>query len=261
MIDLHCHILPGIDDGPSTLEESLAMCRIAAADGIGTIVATPHFRPGRFTASPRQITESIAALKTAVRKDGLDLRILPAAEVSVSPELPRYLETDAQLTINGGGRFFLAELPPDAVLPRWDSFLLSMRESGKTPILAHPERNAWFRSHPEALYSFVQRGGMVQITASSLTGDWGEDARDLSLLLLEHNLAHIIGSDAHNSGHRAPVLSAAVSTAGQVIGRERAVALVSAIPRAIIEGAAVSLAEPVPTMQSRKKRKFFSLFS
>jgi protein-tyrosine phosphatase len=259
MIDLHCHILPGIDDGPATLEESLAMCRIASADGIETIVATPHFRPGRFNASSHLIRESLSGLDAAVQQEGMRLRILPGAEVAISPELPHYLETAQHLAINNG-RYFLAELPPDGVLPRWDSFLLSLTKSGKTPILAHPERNPWFWSRPEALYSFVGQGGVVQITAQSLTGFWGEEARDFSRLLLEHNLVHVLGTDAHDARYRAPVLSFAAKQAEQVIGRERALAIVSSIPRAIINGTDVLLPEPIPVVYIKKRRKLFTLF-
>ncbi len=254
MIDLHCHILPGLDDGPCTVEESVEMCRIAVEDGIETVVATPHFKPGRYETSSAAVFNAIEALKSEIRREKLNLRLLPGAEVTVTPELPDLLKTGAHLTINGGRRYFIAELPQDSIPPRWDAFLLSLMDSGKVPILTHPERNRWFWDHPEALYGFVARGGMVQITAVSLTGQLGDQIREFSGLLLRHNLVHSIASDAHDAGARMPVLAEAVNDAAGFIGRDRALALVTSIPRAIIEGRGISLPAPVPLFAGPRKK-------
>lgn len=261
MIDIHCHILPGIDDGPVTLDEAVTMCRVATADGITTVVATPHFRPGRFAAPTTQVVEKITALEEELRRQGIVLRLLYGADVTVVPELVSHLEREAYLTINNTGRYFLAELPHDSVVPRWDHFLLSLLGHGKVPILTHPERNQWFLSHPDALYSFVTRGGMVQITAMSLTGRFGEEAREFSLMLLRHNLVHVIATDAHNSTHRPPVLSGGVKAAEKVIGIERARALVTTIPQAIIEGRPIAAPEPVPIAQAQKRTTWMQRLS
>ncbi len=254
MIDLHCHILPGLDDGPGTIEESVAMCRIAAGDGITTIVATPHFSPGRYQASSAEVLRGIAALEQAVAAAGITIRIVPGAEVSVIPELAAFLGGEPHLTINASRRYFLAEIPSQAVLPRWDSFLLSLLPAGRTPILTHPERNPWFRNNPEALFGFVVRGGMVQITAAGLTGLWGEQVREFCCLLLRHNLVHCIASDAHDAGPRRPELADAVRAASAIIGAEPARSLVTTIPRAIIDGRDISHPGPLPLAAvSRKK--------
>jgi protein-tyrosine phosphatase len=254
MIDLHCHILPDLDDGPATLEESVEMCRMAADDGIRTIVATPHFRPGRYQASSAEVFTRIAALETAVHREKISVRFLPGAEVTVIPELAVRIDEEPYLTLNATGRYFLAELPSDSVLPRWDAFLLSLTNAGRIPILAHPERNPWFWNHPEALYGFVGKGGMVQITAASLTGLWGDQAREFSALLLQHNLVHCLASDAHDAGQRRPALSEAVRTAAGLIGRDNALSLVTSIPEAIIENRRVSLPEPMPILPARKRK-------
>ena len=256
MIDIHCHILPGIDDGPATRDEAVAMCRMATADGITTIVATPHFRPGRFAASTARVIETMLALEQEVRQQKIVLRLLPGADVTVAPELAAYLDREAYLTINNSGRYFLAELPHDSALPRWDQFLLSLLDHGKVPILTHPERNQWFLNHPDALYSFVTRGGMVQITAMSLTGQFGVEAREFSLMLLRHNLVHVIATDAHNTAQRPPVLSDAVNAAAEVIGIERARALVTSIPQAIIEGRQITAPEPTPIVAVQRKKSW-----
>jgi protein-tyrosine phosphatase len=189
---------------------------------------------------------------------------VPGAEVAVSPEMPSYLKQGRHLTLNNNGRYFLAELPPLSVPPNWDTFLLSLLSSGLFPILAHPERNTWFMNHPEALSSAVGRGMMVQITAMSLTGDLGVEARDFSVYLLRHNLVHVIASDAHSADFRRPVLSEAVRLAADLVGPKRAEAMVTSVPASIIEGRDIPVlgpAEYAPHTKGREKKWLRRLFS
>lgn len=252
MIDIHCHILPGIDDGPLTLNESIEMCRMASTDGIKTIVATPHFNPGAYENSSDKIFRLIEDLETELKNEKIEIKILPGADIAITPELPDYFKKEEYLTINRTGRYFLAEFPPASVPPKWDAFLLSLLSSGIVPIITHPERNPWFIEHPDALYSVVSKGVMVQITAMSITGGFGEDIQRYSIFLLQNNLAHVIATDAHSAAYRPPVLSDAVKFAADVIGEERAKALVTTVPAAIIEGKPASFPEPI---QPRRKKK------
>jgi protein-tyrosine phosphatase len=233
MIDLHCHILPGMDDGPETLAEAVAMCRVAAADGIDTIVAAPHYKPGTYEFSGAELRQAIDTLSGELKKQGLAIRILPGAEVTVSPEMQGSLIPGGHLTINHG-RHFLVEFSPLSVPNRWDTFLLSFLNAGLTPIIAHPERNAWFIRHFEALAAAVRSGIMIQITAMSITGGFGPEVRGFGVRLLKENLVHVIASDAHSADDRPPKLADAVSLAADVIGSEMAEALVTAIPQSII---------------------------
>ncbi|MBN1663685.1 MAG: tyrosine protein phosphatase [Deltaproteobacteria bacterium] len=234
MIDIHCHILPGLDDGPETLGEAMEMCRRAAADGVRTIVATPHFKPGTYEYAGADILAAAAALGEAIEKEGLDVRIIPGAEIAVSPEMKDYVKRGGCLTLNRS-RYFLAEFHPLSVPSRWDAFLESFLDAGLRPIIAHPERNYWFIKHREALSAAVQRGIMVQITAMSITGGFGPETRDFSAYLLKNNLVHAIGSDGHSADLRPPMLSAAAAIAANLIGAERAAALTTTIPQSIIE--------------------------
>ena len=261
MIDLHCHILPDMDDGPASLGESLAMCRAAAGDGIRIIVATPHFKPGTYEFTRPTILDTIRVLQAAVKQEGLNLTILPGAEVTVSPEMQAYLTPERGLTINGS-RYFLAEFRPLSVPCHRDTFLLSFLASGMTPIIAHPERNAWFINHPEALSAAVQKGILVQITAASLTGGFGEEARDFSFDLLRRSLVHAIASDGHSADLRPPRLAEAVSLAAEVVGKEMARALVTSIPQAIILNRKIPAPAPLayrPPYDDRKSGWFQKL--
>jgi protein-tyrosine phosphatase len=257
MIDLHCHILPGLDDGPESLSEAVAMCRAAAADGIGTIVAAPHYKPGTYEFTEAGILGAVDTLSEEVAKQGLNIRILPGAEVTVSPEMRASLLPGGYLTINHG-RYFLAEFRPLSVPDRWDAFLLSFLDAGMTPIIAHPERNAWFVQHPEALAAAVYGGILVQLTATSITGGFGPETRDFSVNLLRQNLVHVIASDGHSARLRPPQLAEAVALAADVVGRERALALVTANPQAIIESRPLPALEPIEhAPQMRAPRRSF----
>lgn len=245
MIDIHCHILPGIDDGPDSIDESVEMCRMAASDGITVVVATPHFTPGQYMVDSARVYEEASRLSAALLSLDIPVRIFTGADVAISPEVPAQLKSVEHLTINRTGRYFLAEFPHTHVPPNWEVFLLSIVASGITPVITHPERNLWFMSHPEALYPVVAKGVMVQITAMSLTGEFGEQAQEASLYLLRHNMAHVIATDAHSAGYRPPILSEAADMAAELFGRDKADRLVNATPAAIVDGRPVSLEEPI----------------
>ncbi len=244
MIDLHCHILPGMDDGPATIEESVEMCRMAESDGIHTIVATPHFAHSVHEWTAENLFGSISGLEQALVREKIGVRVLPGADVALFPELAHYLEKDIPLTINNTGRYLLAEFPHAVVPPNWDVFLRGLLDAGVVPIVTHPERNAWFLRHPEAMYTMVETGALVQITAMSIIGGFGEAARKFSAFLLLHNLVHVIATDAHSINARPPFLSTAVKAAADLVGEERARELVTSVPAAIIEGRPVQAPEP-----------------
>jgi protein-tyrosine phosphatase len=257
MIDLHCHILPGLDDGPETIEESIAMCRIAADDGIDTVVAAPHCKPGWFDFTADDVHSRIKALRSILQQEKIAITLIPAAEVSIVPELPSLIATNTYLTINGNDQYFLAEFPGDMVLPRWNEFLSPLNLRGRIPVLAHPERMRWFSTHVDELAKFVEYGGIVQITAASLLGEIGQDIRDLAVELLKRNIAHVIASDGHSIGARPPRLADAVRRAAEIVGDERARAMVTTVPQAIIAGERIIMPAPLSIERAPKKRGFF----
>ncbi len=245
MIDLHCHILPGLDDGPSAMDESVEMCRIAAADGIRTIVSSPHFRPGKYDYTAVRMQELLDELRGRLQSEHIEVAVLPAAEVAITPDLPSLLQKETHLTINGG-KYFLVEFPNDMIPPRWTQFLSPLNLKGRVPVLVHPERSRWLAAHADDLALFVEYGGLVQITAGSLLGESGSDVRDAAVMLLKRNLAQVIASDAHSADMRPPRLAAAVRRAAEIVGQERAKAMATDAPAAILAGERVVMPPPAP---------------
>lgn len=242
MIDLHSHVLPGVDDGPDSIEGSLDICRMAAADGISVIVATPHFKPGLFELPTSElITERLSTLNDRVRDEGLKLKILSGAEVRLSPSIWEYLDTVDFLTINKTGKYMLAEFPMGSLPEGWLQMLEKCLVLGITPVLVHPERNSLFLRDPSILAAVVGGGVLVQLTAESVVGRVGDDIQRFSHMLIREGLAHVIATDSHSIGLRAPVLSGAVEVAATLVGKERAMALVTTTPEAIIAGVPVKI--------------------
>lgn len=233
MIDLHCHILAGFDDGPADQEESLAMCRQASADGIRTIVATPHYKPGSYEWKMDALFLAVCGLQSAVTSAGINLTILPGAEAALFPELPDLLREKNFLTINSGC-YFMVECTPHSVPANAGQFLLSLMDGGVVPVIAHPERCDLFFSQPELLSHLVAKGALLQLTAGSITGQFGPQVRDFSLILIKKGLAHIIASDAHDVSQRPPRLAEAVSLVADLVGHQRAQAMVNSSPAAVV---------------------------
>ena len=199
MIDLHCHILPGLDDGSRSAEESLAMVRLALQDGIRTIVATPHALDGVYNVLPAEITEGVAVFQKLLGARGLDLRVCVGADVHLSPGMAEKIKTGAVGTINDTGRYFLLELPPQTIPSGIKEEIFALKMQGITPIITHPERHPAILRDMNLLHDFISMGALSQITAMSLTGEFGEGVQRCSQELLKHRFVHIIASDAHSA--------------------------------------------------------------
>ena len=256
MIDLHCHILPGIDDGPADIGESLDMARQAVLDGIHTVVATPHSQNGMYVNSIRDICRHVRDINRILADCAIQLLVLSGAEEHIRPDMGHKGTPGNIGTINNNGRYVLVELPFMTVPHGARDVFFQMKQRGLTPVLAHPERNAVIQNNIEIHYPFVESGCLTQITAMSLTGDLGEPARTCAYRMMALRMAHVIASDAHSSGNRRPELSSAVAVAEQLLGsRQEAENMVDRTPRAIISGQAVQLQRPIKPL--KKKRWFF----
>lgn len=206
MIDIHAHILPGMDDGPSTREEALEMARIAVVNGIETIVATPHCLNGVYNNWREEILSACAQFNTELNKHDVALTVLPGSEVRLSPEIIDALDSGRLMTMNDAGRHITLELPDQFIPGATISFINRLRSRGITPIISHPERNPAIQHNVELLSNIIAAGALSQITAASFTGGFGEGALKCCQRILALRLVDFVASDAHSSKERPPVL-------------------------------------------------------
>lgn len=201
VIDLHCHILPEVDDGAKHLTESLEMARKAVIEGITAIVATPHHKNEKYENESDFVIHKVNELQKAINKEGIPLKVVPGQEVRVYGELLEDYEHDRVIGLNHS-RYVLIEFPSNHV-PRYSEQLLyDMQTKGIIPMIAHPERNGEIMQNPDILYKLVKKGAIAQVTAGSLVGRFGKKIQKFSLDLVEARLAHIVASDAHNVKNR-----------------------------------------------------------
>src|SRR3972149_7287238 len=196
MIDIHAHILPGLDDGPRDWAETLEMCRMAKEDGAEGIVATPHIRDGVHPNRRGDIVEKVNELREKI-KGRIDLDIFWGADIHIAPDLIDRIKKGEVATINDKG-YILLELPDHLVPPHIEDLLFQLRLGNIIPIITHVERSHWIQREFQRIYRFVEMGGLMQITAMSLTGGFGRAARSMAVKLGKLRLAHVIASDSHS---------------------------------------------------------------
>lgn len=234
MIDLHCHLLPGIDDGPPDLETSLAMARMAVADGITVTACTPHILPGLYNNSGPQIRQALEAFRAALARAEIPLRLCTGADVHVSPDLKEGLKSGRVLTLNDT-RYFLFEPPHHVPSPQLEAHAFGLQAAGYVPVLTHPERLSWIESYYEIFERMAERGVWMQLTAGSLVGRFGRRPRYWAERMLDEGLCHILATDAHDPVKRMPLLAEARDAAARRIGEEEATNLVETRPQGILE--------------------------
>ena len=235
MVDLHCHILPGVDDGPKDWETSTAMCRIAAEDGITHIVATPHSND-EFAYDRGALRAALTRLQTQCGEWPM---LTLGCDFHFSYENVSQALRDPNRFSIGNTQYLLVEFSDFALsLPMRDA-LVRMAGAGVIPVVTHPERNLLMQRDRELIVKLLELGCLVQVTASSLTGRWGDSAKDTAIWLLKHDAVHVLATDAHDTVHRPPVLSAGRDAAARICGQDVARALVDDNPRAIVSGEAV----------------------
>ncbi|MBW1797522.1 MAG: tyrosine protein phosphatase [Deltaproteobacteria bacterium] len=256
MIDLHCHILPGIDDGPVSQDESLAMARRAEEDGIHTIVATPHTLNGIHLNPAREIISKVDALQEILLNNHIQIHLCAASDVHLCPHILELVASGDALTINDAKKYILLELPSQAIPKGVKDEIFELKLNGITPIITHPERNAIIQHDLNILYDLVSMGAISQVTAMSITGDFGVFVKRAAEIMLKKRLVHIIASDAHGADKRPPALSRAVEHTAEILGSyEEAMRMVTEVPAAILSGAMPDFPEP---MHTKHKDRFFT---
>ena len=261
MIDIHAHILPGIDDGPDNLDKALEIAGKACEAGTKVMVATPHTLNGLYRNDRDKILCEVENFKKALKNSGIPLDLLPGADVALTPELLPCLASGKLMTINDGGRYLLAELPPYYLSEKIHEIIFALKTKGITPVITHPERDGIIMKDPEILSAFIERGCLAQITAMSITGGFGNKIRAFSADLIKAGMVHIIASDCHSPDNRPPLLKGALDAAVELVGLDEAIKMVEDIPDAVIKGEGVDISYPL-TLKKKKRnwswRRFFA---
>ncbi len=238
MIDLHNHLLPGIDDGAPDLDTALELARLAVAEGITHLVCTPHIHPGRYDNDLASIAAARQRLVAGLQEAGIPLQVAAAAEVRYSTELMQGIEQDSLPFLGRwhGKRVLLLELPHGEVPFGAERLTEWLLQHDVMPMIAHPERNKGVMQCPRKLKPFIEQGCLLQVTAGAVAGHFGEPARLIANALLELGLVTILASDAHNVRHRPPVLSEGMQQAARIVGAFQAERLVIDTPWQIARG-------------------------
>lgn len=233
MIDIHHHCLPGVDDGPRDWQESVDLCRMAAAEGIEVIVATPHVLRGLW--NPTSIDTLSGLVATLREKIGERPALMLGAECFFNHDIAGALRDGTAIPL-AGSRFVLIEFAANAIPPLVERALYQIQLDGWTPVIAHPERNAVFQSRPELLASLIRLGAKAQVTATSFTGEFGGKAEKAARGWLRQELIHFVATDAHNVKRRPPSLQACVRVITEIAGENVMKWLTVENPRAMLDG-------------------------
>lgn len=255
MIDLHCHILPGVDDGAKNMDDSLAMARVAVAEGITHILATPHYKNGRWDNEKIDIQKSIEKLQYELNNRDIPLTIFPGQEVRIVGELIEDIEEDKIQFIDEADHYLLIEFPTATIPAFTDSLFFKLQTKGITPVIVHPERNRAILSDSNELLKLVEKGALAQLTAGSYVGSFGKKIQKFSKQLVEADLVHFIASDAHNITTRPFYMKEAYRKLEKEFGEQK-VHQFKQITKDLINGEIIVTNPP----NEVKKTKFLGLF-
>jgi protein-tyrosine phosphatase len=220
-VDIHCHMLPGLDDGAGDWGEAMAMAQLAAHDGIGTIIVTPHQLGGFGQNQGDLIRQRTEAFQELLDGHALPLRVLPGADVRIEPEMISKIRCGEVLTLADRGRYVLLELPHELYFPL-DRLLGELERAGLVGILSHPERNLGLLRQPQLIAPLVRAGCLMQVTAGSLLGAFGPDCQAMAEQLVSEGLVHFLASDAHSSRTRRPLMRQAFDSVCRLTDTETA---------------------------------------
>jgi protein-tyrosine phosphatase len=233
MIDLHCHILPGIDDGAADLEVSLRMARAFAADGVTIVACTPHILPGLYHNTGPQIGAAVKDLQVELDMRGIPLKLVPGADNHIVPDFVGGLRGGRLLSL-AGSRYVLVEPPHHTMPARLEDIFFDLLVAGYVPILTHPERLSWIDANYETVERLVQGGVWMQITAASLAGRFGRQALYWAERMLDEGRVHILATDSHDDVRRPPMLAQGRDLAARRVGSAEAEHLVVTRPQGIL---------------------------
>jgi len=237
MLDMHCHLLPGIDDGAVDLEVALAMARMAVADGITCIACTPHIYPGLYENTAQGIRAAVANLRVELARHGIALELTTGADVHLEPGLVGSIRGGRIPTL-AGSRYLLLEPPHHVAPPRFEESVFELTVAGYVPVITHPERLSWLDDHYPMFQRLAKAGAWMQVTAGSVTGRFGRRPKYWSERMLDESMVHLLATDAHDPQRRPPLLAEARAACADRVGEVEARRLVIDRPRGIIDNQA-----------------------
>jgi protein-tyrosine phosphatase len=260
MIDLHSHILPGIDDGSGSLEMSLEMARIAVADGIRIMACTPHIYPGLYANDKAGITAARDALQAQLDEHGIALQLTTGADVHLVPGVLQGLRAGTIPSLHNT-RYVLLEPSHHVAPPRFADSVFQLVVAGYVPVITHPERLTWIKDHFEMMAQLTTQGAWLQVTAGALTGLFGPGPKYWGERFVGEGLTHILATDAHSSTRRVPVMSEGLAVAEKLLGAQAAQQLVEGRPAALMSDLPPAQVAPLPQRKASRPRRWRDLFA
>ena len=257
IIDLHSHLIPGVDDGAQTIEQSIELARQAVDEGVEHMILTPHHRNGKYINYKKDVLESAKALQEAYHQANVNLNVYASQEIRLTEKFLDDLYNGDLLSLDSSGKYYLIEFPSYRVPSNAKQVLQELIDDGITPVIAHPERNHELSTKLHRLYELVQMGCLTQITTSSYSGYYSETLVENSKRIIDHNLAHILASDVHHMKHRPMNVQAAFERLEKEFGQDT-VKYFKDNARNIFNGDKVNKKKPIEPKKPRKK--WFGLF-
>jgi protein-tyrosine phosphatase len=251
-VDIHCHVLPHIDDGASSWDESLAMARMAVDDGITTIIATPHQLGSYAQNDAVSIRQKVSQINALLQQQHIPLTVMPGADVRIEADMLERLKAGKVLTLGDQKKHVLLELPHEMYLPL-EPVLEGLERLKMTGILSHPERNHGLLKNPDLLFGLVDAGCLMQVTAGSLTGTFGPQCQELATEMVARRQVHFVATDAHGSRARRPLMRRAFDLVAEIAGEELAIEVCCTNPALVAQGEEVEIPPQV-----RPKRSLIS---
>ena len=251
LFDLHCHMIPGIDDGSSDLDTSLKMARMSVADGVSVIACTPHIFPSVYDNTGPDIRRRVQWLQFELDAAGINCRLVAGCDAHIAPDLVSKLKSGLVLSVNDS-RYVLVEPPHHVLPPNVDRLFFDLLAAGYVPILTHPERMSWADGNQDLLDRLIRSGTWMQVTAGSILGGFGQQAKRRAERMLHQGWVHIVASDAHNATQRPPTMGQAFRALCDLVGLDEAENLVKLRPLAILENRAPLSAPALPYREPKR---------
>ncbi|MBB6599034.1 CpsB/CapC family capsule biosynthesis tyrosine phosphatase [Luteimonas sp. MC1825] len=256
MLDLHCHLLPAIDDGAVDLAMSLEMARIAVADGITVTACTPHIYPGMYENKGPDIRAAIVSLQAELDREGIALKLVEGADVHLDQGLAAGIR-DGRIPTLAGSRYLLFEPPHHVAPPRLEDTMFELMAAGYVPVVTHPERLTWVEQHYDTFVRLAGRGVFMQVTSGALTGRFGRRAQYWGERFVGEGHCHILATDAHHPTRRPPLLAEGREAAARLVGAEEAGHMVVTRPAAMIANARADTLPSLPAPAMPKPPRFW----